>query len=93
MISLYPKGISKVFTSQYEEYFNANLDGDSILYLMLANYLIHEVSPYQAISIAEDVSGMPTLCRKIEDGGIGFDYRLGMAVPDMVTPFFQSLTI
>ncbi len=72
-----------MFTGKYEEYFNSNLDEDSILYLMLANYLIHEVSPYQAISIAEDVSGLPTLCRKIEEGGMGFDYRLGMAVPDM----------
>lgn len=34
------------------------------------------------MSIAEDVSGMPTLCRPVEDGGIGFDYRLGMAIPD-----------
>lgn len=42
---------------------------------MLANHLIHTLVP-TAITIAEDVSGMPTLCRKIEEGGIGFDYRL-----------------
>ena len=42
---------------------------------MLANYIIHKINP-EAISIAEDVSGMATLCRKIEEGGIGFDYRL-----------------
>jgi len=26
---------------------------------------------------------MPTLCRPVSEGGIGFDYRLSMAVPDM----------
>ena len=26
---------------------------------------------------------MPTLCRPIDEGGIGFDYRLAMALPDM----------
>ena len=25
---------------------------------------------------------MPALCRPIDEGGIGFDYRLGMAIPD-----------
>ena len=49
---------------------------------MLANTLIHKLRP-GAITIAEDVSGHPTLCRSIRDGGIGFDYRLGMFLPDM----------
>lgn len=49
---------------------------------MLANTLIHRIRP-GAITIAEDVSGQPTLCRSIRDGGIGFDYRLGMFLPDM----------
>lgn len=30
-----------------------------------------------------DVSGMPTLCRSVDEGGVGFDYRLAMSVPDM----------
>ena len=30
-----------------------------------------------------DVSGMPTLCRPVEEGGVGFDYRLAMSIPDM----------
>lgn len=47
-----------------------------------ANTLLHELYP-ETISIAEDVSGMPALCRSVADGGIGFDYRLSMAVPDM----------
>jgi 1,4-alpha-glucan branching enzyme len=49
---------------------------------MLANNLIHKLVP-NAITVAEDVSGMPTLCRSIEDGGIGFDYRLSMFLPDL----------
>jgi 1,4-alpha-glucan branching enzyme len=35
------------------------------------------------VSMAEDVSGMPGLCRPVWEGGLGFDYRLAMAVPDM----------
>jgi 1,4-alpha-glucan branching enzyme len=49
---------------------------------MLANCLIREITP-DAITIAEDVSGMPTLCRALVDGGMGFDYRLSMFMPDM----------
>ncbi|KAL7669540.1 hypothetical protein ACOME3_010192 [Neoechinorhynchus agilis] len=49
---------------------------------MLANYLIHEHLP-GAITVAEEVSGMPTLCRPIDEGGVGFDYRLAMALPDL----------
>ncbi len=53
------------------------------MYLTLANEIIRKIYP-DAITIAEDVSGYPTLCREIKDGGIGFDYRLGMAIPDKV---------
>ena len=28
------------------------------------------------------VSGMPTFCIPVQDGGVGFDYRLHMAAPD-----------
>lgn len=62
-------------------YFDSNVDDDAILYLQLANTLIHKLKPL-SISIAEDVSGMPGLSRKIEDGGIGFDFRMAMGVPD-----------
>ncbi|MDR7131074.1 1,4-alpha-glucan branching enzyme [Algoriphagus sp. 4150] len=62
-------------------YFDANVDEDAILYLQLANTLIHTFKP-QSISIAEDMSGMPGLARPIEDGGIGFDFRMAMGVPD-----------
>lgn len=49
---------------------------------MLANKLLHDLYP-SVISIAEDVSGMPALCRPVHEGGLGFDYRLSMAIPDM----------
>ncbi len=62
-------------------YFDGNVDEDAILYLQLANKLIHTLRP-ESISIAEDVSGMPGLARTIEDGGIGFDFRMAMGVPD-----------
>jgi len=75
-------GIGYGFSGNYEEYFNDNVDEDAVVYLMLANTLIHSYYP-QAITVAEDVSGMPTLCRPVEEGGVGFDYRLGMAIPDM----------
>jgi 1,4-alpha-glucan branching enzyme len=62
-------------------YFDEGVDEDALLYLQLANTLIHTVNP-NAISIAEEVSGMPGLCRAVADGGIGFDYRLAMGIPD-----------
>lgn len=65
------------------------MDIDGIVYLMLANTLIHEIYP-QAITIAEDVSGMPTLCRRVDEGGIGFDYRLSMFIPDMWIKYLKE---
>ena len=35
-----------------------------------------------SVTLPQDVSGMPALCRAVEEGGLGFDYRLAMAVPD-----------
>jgi len=75
-------GVGVSFTGNYQEYFGMQTDLDGIVYLMLANTLIHRIRPH-AISIAEEVSGFPALCREIQDGGIGFDYRLGMFLPDM----------
>ncbi len=64
----------------YDKYFY-DVDWDAVTYLQLANDVIHEFKKY-SISIAEDVSGMPGLCRRPEEGGLGFDYRLGMGIPD-----------
>uniref|UniRef100_A0A8C1SCC5 1,4-alpha-glucan branching enzyme n=1 Tax=Cyprinus carpio TaxID=7962 RepID=A0A8C1SCC5_CYPCA len=69
------------FSGNYSEYFGIHVDEDALVYLMLANHILHKLYP-QCITVAEDVSGMPGLCRSIEEGGLGFDYRLTMAVPD-----------
>lgn len=73
-------GLEKTF-SGYDDYFGANVDEDALAYLALANKVIHTLRP-DAITIAEDVSGMPGLAAPREEGGVGFDYRLAMGVPD-----------
>ncbi len=76
----YSHGLGEAFTN-YGDYFNGHEDDNAICYLTMANKLIHEVNP-KAITIAEDVSGMPGLAAKFKDGGYGFDYRLAMNIPD-----------
>jgi 1,4-alpha-glucan branching enzyme len=73
-------GLSRSFTS-YEDYFGANVDEDAVTYVKLANVLAHSLHK-DVVTIAEDVSGMPGMARAIEDGGLGFDFRLAMGVPD-----------
>ncbi|QDA61195.1 alpha amylase C-terminal domain-containing protein [Hymenobacter jejuensis] len=67
--------------SNYDQYFGPEVDDDAILYLQLATTLVHELRR-GALLIAEDMSGMPGLCRPVAEGGVGFDYRLGMGIPD-----------
>ena len=73
-------GIGVTFETQ-TDYFGDNVNDDAVTYLQLANTLIHQLNK-DYITIAEDVSGMPGICAPIADGGIGFDYRLGMGLPD-----------
>jgi 1,4-alpha-glucan branching enzyme len=65
----------------HEAFFGPGANRDAIVYLTLANRLIHDLDG-SYVTIAEDVSGMPAMCAPTEDGGVGFDYRLGMAIPD-----------
>ncbi len=74
-------GLGTAFDSN-DKYFSLNTHVEAITYLQLANELIRQVNP-NAITIAEDMSGMPGMCLPIEEGGIGFDYRLAMGLPDM----------
>ena len=76
----YSHGLGEAFCS-YEDYFNGHQDDNAICYLTLANKLIHQVNP-RAITIAEEVSGMPGLAAPFDDGGYGFDYRMAMNIPD-----------
>ncbi|MDE5611194.1 MAG: alpha amylase C-terminal domain-containing protein [Odoribacter sp.] len=73
-------GLGRDFT-EYKFYYDGNQDEEAITYLTLANKLIHEVNP-AIITIAEDMSGMPGLASPPEKGGIGFDFRMSMGVPD-----------
>jgi len=76
----YHHGMGKAFTS-YDDYFDDSVDEEAIVYLALANRLIHELRS-DALTIAEDISGMPGLAVSSSEGGIGFDYRFAMGVPD-----------
>lgn len=82
-------GLGQDFTT-YSDYYNLNQDGDAICYLTLANKLIHEINP-NAITIAEEMSGLPELAVPFKDGGVGFDYRLAMGVPDFWIKYIKEV--
>ena len=73
-----------------EKFFDESVNRDAITYLTLANRLVHELNP-AAVTIAEDVSGMPGICIPIDDGGVGFDYRLGIAIPDFWIKYLKDV--
>lgn len=76
----YDHGLERNFTS-YSEYYDGNQDQDALNYLYLANKMIHEFNPH-AVTIAEEMSGMPGLASPVSQKGYGFDFRLSMGVPD-----------
>ena len=76
----YDHGLGKAFGS-YNDYYDGGQDDNALTYLTLANLLIHEVNP-KAVTIAEEMSGMPGLALAYEKGGMGFDYRMAMGIPD-----------
>ncbi|TKX27526.1 1,4-alpha-glucan-branching enzyme [Elsinoe australis] len=82
-------GIGTGFSGGYHEYFGDSVDTEAVVYLMLANEMLHNIYP-DSITIAEDVSGMPALCLPLSLGGIGFDYRLAMAVPDLYIKWLKE---
>ncbi|KAL7308829.1 alpha-1,4-glucan branching enzyme [Mucor circinelloides] len=75
-------GVGFGFSGDYHEYFGDNVDDEGVMYIQIANNYLHEKYPHM-VTIAEDVSGMPGSCRPVREGGLGFDYRLSMAIPDM----------
>lgn len=75
------RGAGQGFGGNYDDYFGLNVDTEAVVYLMIANHIVHKLYP-EAVTIAEDVSGMPGACRPVPEGGLGFDYRLAMAIPD-----------
>lgn len=82
-------GLGQDFTS-YDDYYSMGQDGDAICYLTLANKLIHQINP-QAITIAEEMSGMPELAVPFDDGGMGFDYRMAMGIPDFWIKYIKDV--
>ena len=78
------------FSGGYHEYFGESVDEEAVAYLMVANEMLHKLYP-ETITIAEDVSGMPALCLPLSLGGVGFDYRLAMAIPDMWIKILKEL--
>ena len=83
-------GLGSAFVN-YDMYFSMNTDVEAITYLSLANDLIHTLNP-NALTVSEDMSGMPGMCIKLEDGGIGFDFRLSMGVPDLWIKMIKEYT-
>lgn len=81
-------GLGTAF-NEYSKYFSLNTDIEALNYLQLANELIKTIRP-DSISIAEDMSGMPGMCLPVSDGGIGFDYRLAMGMPDFWVKTMQT---
>ena len=81
-------GMGKAFTN-YDDYFQ-DTDADALAYLTLANQLIHSIKP-KAVTIAEDMSGMPGLAAPIDEGGAGFDYRMSMGAPDLWIKYIKEL--
>ena len=82
-------GLSRVFTS-YEDYFGGGVDDDALAYLQAANDLARALRP-DTVTIAEDVSGMPGVARPVAEGGVGFDYRLAMGIPDYWTKLVKEV--
>ena len=64
----YDHGLGKAFGG-YGDYYDGGQDTDAITYLTLANKLIHKLNP-RAITIAEEMSGMPGLATPFADGGL-----------------------
>ena len=83
-------GLGEAFTD-YSMYYSMNTDLNALVYLTLANALIHEVNPC-ALTVAEEMSGMPGMCLPIRSGGIGFDYRLSMGVPDFWIKYLKDVS-
>ena len=64
-----------------KQYFSMNTDTEAVCYLQMATSVAHSFKK-GAICIAEDMSAMPGMCLPIDEGGLGFDYRLSMGLPD-----------
>ncbi|KAK7287576.1 hypothetical protein RIF29_00857 [Crotalaria pallida] len=78
------------FTGDLEEYCNQYVDKDALLYLILANEILHALYP-NIITIAEDATFYPGLCEPTSQGGLGFDYYVNLSVSEMWSTFLESV--
>ncbi|KAK7316787.1 hypothetical protein RJT34_00504 [Clitoria ternatea] len=78
------------FTGELDEYCNQYVDKDALLYLIMANEILHALYP-NIITIAEDATFYPGLCEPISQGGLGFDYFVNLSAPDMWSTFLESV--
>merc|ERR1719310_1506641 len=85
-------GLKTKFSGDYHDYFNDNSNFESLSFLMLANHLIKAKNP-NLLTFAEEYSGYPTLCRPVEEGGAGFDFRLIMGITDLWTKLLKNSKI
>lgn len=67
----------------------SRLDENGVLYLSLANTLVHELAP-EAFTVAEEFSGAPGMSCAPEQGGLGFDRRFAMGIPDYWAKFIRG---
>lgn len=74
-------GLEKTF-SKYADYYHEDVEKDTLVYLRMANQLIHTINP-ESTTIAEEMSGLPGVAAPVNSGGLGFDYRLAMGGPDL----------
>ncbi|MCL7041319.1 hypothetical protein MKW94_030953 [Papaver nudicaule] len=79
-----------VFTGDMEEYYNQYVDKDALIYLILANEMLHELNP-NIITIAEDATHYPGLCEQTSEGGLGFDFYANVSVSEMWLSLLESV--
>lgn len=84
-------GLQMAFTGNYDEYFGTATDIEAVVYMMLMNQTLHDLFP-TIVTVGEDVSGMPTFSRPVSEGGVGFDYRLQMAIADKWVDVLETLS-
>ncbi|GMY31174.1 1,4-alpha-glucan-branching enzyme 3, chloroplastic/amyloplastic-like [Fagus crenata] len=78
------------FTGDLEEYCNQYVDKDAMLYLILANEILHALHP-NIVTIAEDATFYPGLCEPTSQGGLGFDYYVNLSVSEMWSSFLENV--
>ena len=83
-------GLGKDF-GDYRLYFDEGVDENAVTYLGLANLLVKSIKP-EAITIAEDVSGMAGLAAPFAAGGVGFDFRMAMGIADHWIKWIKELS-